>query len=329
MKREDILEVLSNVSFAPSNLDMGWKWDVKETKIYDDNIVIEKGFSVRTTFMRPDANSGEIEMGYGRWMYVPDNISKDGLVKTAWLCAELIIKHELMEAFLYDKNRIFDPHKSLSDLQYNARSVGKEIIVDTEKVIKTEPRMVKEDFSNVEEQEDVKLDNKIHEQNIESHRDDIREYLGKNLKKLKIPGSEFDNYQLGVYRVIHTFKDGRGVVTISNSNDKVIDYTDEKTYNESGVKNILSNYIKEENKSDPAEINRAIHSYGFTNGKQRDDIWFFKNPDIEDRFILHSEQSREFGLINGKGDVLGGLSFTEDQYNMSNLDKIFQFMKLD
>lgn len=109
MNLPEIKKVLKNITFAPSCLDMGWKWQAQETN---------KGFLIRTSFQRPDTNSGKIGRGFGRWMHIDKTISEDGLVKTAWLCADLIIKHELMEAFMYKKKRIFDPHKTLEELAY-------------------------------------------------------------------------------------------------------------------------------------------------------------------------------------------------------------------
>lgn len=102
-------KLINRISFAPSNLDMGWKWELKKT---------EGGFLLRTTFKRPDTNTGKIGWGYGRWMFVSDDMDDRGVIMTAWLCAKLIVEHELMEAFLLDGVRILDPHKSLAALAY-------------------------------------------------------------------------------------------------------------------------------------------------------------------------------------------------------------------
>lgn len=109
MTIDEIKIILDRISFAPSNLDMGWKWEVKE---------ISEGFLIRTTFQRPDTHSGEIGTGYGRWMFVEKGADDRCIIMTAWVCAELIVKHELMEAFLYAGARILDPHKSLEELAY-------------------------------------------------------------------------------------------------------------------------------------------------------------------------------------------------------------------
>ena len=43
-------------------------------------------------------------------------------MKTCWLLAELIVRHELMEAFLYQGVRIFDPHHSVAELSMPAQA---------------------------------------------------------------------------------------------------------------------------------------------------------------------------------------------------------------
>lgn len=122
MNAVEIREVLSKITWVPSCVDMEWKWEVKETFDvcnYEMRPEITPiGFLIRTTFQRPDINTGEMGTGYGRWMHIPDGTSKEGIVKTAWLCTELIVRHELMESFLFDGKKIFDPHKTLKDLSY-------------------------------------------------------------------------------------------------------------------------------------------------------------------------------------------------------------------
>jgi hypothetical protein len=122
MNIQQILEIVQRISFAPSNLDMGWDWEVKKVDIKDESDnVIEKGFAIRCSFKRPDTNTGKIGTGFGRWYMMSEDVSVGGVVKTAWMCAEQIVKHELMESYLFDNKRIFDPHKSLEDLMHNAR----------------------------------------------------------------------------------------------------------------------------------------------------------------------------------------------------------------
>lgn len=109
MNLEQIQEIVKKITFAPSNLDMGWEWQAKET---------EDGFLIRTSFKRPDTNNGVIGTGYGRWMFIEKNSDERSVVMTAWVCAKLIVEHELMEAFLFSGIRILDPHKTLDELAY-------------------------------------------------------------------------------------------------------------------------------------------------------------------------------------------------------------------
>lgn len=106
---KEIKKIVKNITFAPSNLDMGWKWKVRE---------IKDGFLIRTSFKRPDTNTGKNGTGYGREMFIPKNVDDRYVVFTAWKCAQLIVEHELMEAFLFKGVRILDPHKSLIDLAH-------------------------------------------------------------------------------------------------------------------------------------------------------------------------------------------------------------------
>jgi hypothetical protein len=109
MNIKEIKNILKNITFANSCLDMGWKFEVKKTS---------GGFLIRTSFRRPDTNTGKIGTGYGRWMFVAKGTEERGVVMTAWVCAELIVKHELLEAFRYRKCRVLDPHKSMEEMAY-------------------------------------------------------------------------------------------------------------------------------------------------------------------------------------------------------------------
>lgn len=106
--------VLDRVSFRPSCLDMGWRWETTEVLANGTHEV--KGWLVRVGFQRPDTDNGEMDCGYGRWELVEKGATVSGAVKTAWLLCELVVRHELMEAFCFDGKRVFDPHKSVEQL---------------------------------------------------------------------------------------------------------------------------------------------------------------------------------------------------------------------
>jgi len=106
--------VLDGITFAPSCLDMGWAWQIET--------IPDRGWFVNTTFRRPDTRTGEIGIGTGRKEFVPIGASESAVVKTAWLLAELIVRHELMEAFMYKGVRIFDPHRTVEELALPERT---------------------------------------------------------------------------------------------------------------------------------------------------------------------------------------------------------------
>lgn len=110
MKKEKIENVLSNISMAPSCIDMGWNWKVTSLGKYGNTFAL--------SFRRPDTNTGVVGTGYGREWFVPDDSTEKFIVMTAWLAIDLILRHEAMEAFHYSSVRILDPHKSLDELAY-------------------------------------------------------------------------------------------------------------------------------------------------------------------------------------------------------------------
>jgi len=123
--------VLDQISFAPSCVSMGWQWQIEELRLHDGTRAtpIEwgtfgtlRGWLVNTTFQRPDTNTGKIGTGAGRQELIGFGASESAVVKTCWLLAELIVRHELLEAFLYQGVRIFNPHHSIAELSMPARA---------------------------------------------------------------------------------------------------------------------------------------------------------------------------------------------------------------
>ena len=111
--------VLDQISFAPSCVNMGWQWQIEELRLQSSEL---RGWLVNTTFRRPDTHTGEIGIGAGRQELITYGASESAVVKTCWLLAELIVRHELMEAFLYQGVRIFDPHHSIAELSMPAQA---------------------------------------------------------------------------------------------------------------------------------------------------------------------------------------------------------------
>jgi hypothetical protein len=115
--------ILDEITFAPSCVDMGWDWEIEELRLGDGGGArqLTRGWLVNTTFRRPDTHTGEIGIGRGRQELVAFGASESAVVKTAWLLAELIVRHELMEAFLYKGVRIFNPHHTVEELSLPSR----------------------------------------------------------------------------------------------------------------------------------------------------------------------------------------------------------------
>jgi hypothetical protein len=104
---------LFRVSFAPSCLDMGWGWETEpviSTSALSGEAPLASGWLIRTTFRRPDTATGKVGLGKGRWWYIASGATETSVFNTAWMAYEQILKHELMEGFLTDGVRPFDPH---------------------------------------------------------------------------------------------------------------------------------------------------------------------------------------------------------------------------
>lgn len=116
---ERVKELIGNITSGPSGIrmstDKDYRFEVRECKDEDPSL---NGFFVRVGFWRPDANTREMGEGFGRWMHVPATASDAGVVFTGLLCIDLVIRHEMMEAFLFNGVRLLDPHKSLEELAY-------------------------------------------------------------------------------------------------------------------------------------------------------------------------------------------------------------------
>lgn len=134
---QDIEKVLSQITFAPSCVDMGWGWQVE--MVYTHEAVLDyggeappkdryveprmvehkyrhAGYRLRTSFRRPDRETGTLETGWGRWWEVTKEVTVSGIVKTAFAAARMILEHELMESFKWKNARVFDPHNTVQEL---------------------------------------------------------------------------------------------------------------------------------------------------------------------------------------------------------------------
>ncbi len=62
-------------------------------------------------------DTGEPWAWRSRKWRISKNMTESEIVRTCWLCAEVAMKHEHMESFLYNGARIFDPHVGVVALQ--------------------------------------------------------------------------------------------------------------------------------------------------------------------------------------------------------------------
>ncbi len=112
MECDHLRAILHRISFRPSCVDMGWRWQIEE--ISDGLRLL--GWFVQASFKRPDTYTGVIGTGYGRKEFIAFGVDKTTVIKTAWVCIELTIMHELREAFCFDSLRVFNPHKTIDQL---------------------------------------------------------------------------------------------------------------------------------------------------------------------------------------------------------------------
>jgi hypothetical protein len=94
-----------------TSLDFKWRFEIEDAQRGG-----QPAWHVRVGFERPDTDTGKVGVGYGRWEIIAGGTTESGVVKTAWLLIELVVRHELMEAFRWRGKRIFNPHNSIYDL---------------------------------------------------------------------------------------------------------------------------------------------------------------------------------------------------------------------
>lgn len=115
-----LAELLDGIEMLGTRLEE-WKFDWRITEMDS------RGWFVQCSFERPDANGGDVRVGYGRKWWVDREAPVTGVVFTAWLAIQQIVVHELHESFTVmvdgERVRLLDPHKELSDLAVGSRRV--------------------------------------------------------------------------------------------------------------------------------------------------------------------------------------------------------------
>jgi len=112
---KELRSVLDDVTFENTSLDFKWKFEIEPISSGLD-LSPTLGWFVNVAFERPDTFTGQIGIGRGRKELVQVGAWESGIVKTCWLLVELVVRHELMEAFHWKGKRIFNPHNSIYDL---------------------------------------------------------------------------------------------------------------------------------------------------------------------------------------------------------------------
>lgn len=139
--------ILKDISLKESVLDFNWKFVSRPIREFivaaheyridsSESVRLETrttGWFVHVEFERPDCDTGKIGIGRGRQEFIAVGTTESGVVKTAWLLVELMVRHELMEAFTYKGSRIFNPHHTVTELQAirPTEKPAKSIIVKT------------------------------------------------------------------------------------------------------------------------------------------------------------------------------------------------------
>jgi hypothetical protein len=134
--RDTLLAILNGIKFKPSCVNLKWEWEI--VPVWNGGALVqygldsirflakaeppaECGWLVSTTFERPDINTGVVSRGRGRQEFIRNGTEESGVVKTCWVLAEMIVKHEIMEAFTYDDITIFNPHNTVEELSIPER----------------------------------------------------------------------------------------------------------------------------------------------------------------------------------------------------------------
>ena len=114
---EQLQNILAQISFAPNCVDMRWDWSIIDVRSADPGFTDPgDGWLISTTFQRPDRGDGKMSRGQGRKWFIARGESESGVVKTCFAACKMILEHEIMEAFLYRRKRVFDPHNTVGEL---------------------------------------------------------------------------------------------------------------------------------------------------------------------------------------------------------------------
>jgi hypothetical protein len=124
---EELLDIIKRVTVRKDSV-INFKWEfkhetVRSGKFYspvqgEEHLVGSEvaGWFVHVEFERNDIITHKPGKGQGRKEFIATGTTESGVVKTCWLLMELIVRHELMEGFMYKGNQIFNPHHTVGEL---------------------------------------------------------------------------------------------------------------------------------------------------------------------------------------------------------------------
>lgn len=108
MTLADLERLLARITVVGPFADWCFRWTAK---------TCGHGFLVQAMIRRRDRDTGEFADGFSRKEYIAPDASESAVFKTAWVVVELTVRHEIMEAFRVDGSLVFDPHRTIAELQ--------------------------------------------------------------------------------------------------------------------------------------------------------------------------------------------------------------------
>jgi hypothetical protein len=119
---ERIRRILSNVICMPFGVPLTISAEHDRAKKPAEG---EPRVFVQVSYDARDSRTGEPCHWKGRKWYLSEHMTHDEVVKTAWAAVELTVKHELMESFLWQGERLFNPHAGLEGVLEAGRTEDK------------------------------------------------------------------------------------------------------------------------------------------------------------------------------------------------------------
>lgn len=113
MTRQYIKELISRISMKLFGIT--FYIDVYEDERFHNSL--GQGRKYLQIFYLAHCNkTGRFERWTGRKWYLSDFMTDDEVIKTAWCAYEAVVKHEILETFLVDGKRLFNPHVNYEEL---------------------------------------------------------------------------------------------------------------------------------------------------------------------------------------------------------------------